>query len=157
MQSSTLFFSEDFCWSRGAVVTMKDISAFLDMRRYENWAHKIGSWKYLSEDLFCQLSHLPQHRGPHFCSPPWTLLRGCWKSVAVAAHGLILVEVDATCQFVADRKFNFSLLLFCKLRGIHTQSLTFFLKFKNWSIIALQYFLLYTHSDSQFLKIIFHL
>ena len=77
--------------------------------------------------------------------------------MAVAAHGLILVEVDATCQFVADRKFNFSLLLFCKLRGIHTQSLTFFLKFKNWSIIALQYFLLYTHSDSQFLKIIFHL
>ena len=27
---------------------MKDFSAFLDMRRYKNWAHKIGSWKYLT-------------------------------------------------------------------------------------------------------------
>ena len=24
-------------------VTMKDFSAFLDMRRYKNWAHKMGS------------------------------------------------------------------------------------------------------------------
>ena len=27
-----------------------------DVRKYNNWAHKVGSWKYLSEDLFCQLS-----------------------------------------------------------------------------------------------------
>ena len=28
-------------------VTMKDFSAFLDMGRYKNWAHKIGSWEHL--------------------------------------------------------------------------------------------------------------
>ena len=29
---------------------MKDFNAFLDMRTYRNWVHKISSWKYLSED-----------------------------------------------------------------------------------------------------------
>ena len=33
---------------------MKDISAFLDMGRYYNWAHKISTCKYLSEELSCQ-------------------------------------------------------------------------------------------------------
>ena len=33
---------------------MKNVSAFLDMRRYKNWADKIGSRKYPSENLFCQ-------------------------------------------------------------------------------------------------------
>ena len=75
-------------------------SAFVDMRRYKNWAHKIGSWKYLSEDLSCQD---PKHRVPHFCSPPWTPFRGCWRSAATVAHDLILVEVDGKRQFVADR------------------------------------------------------
>ena len=36
------------CWSWGTVITLKDFSAFLHMRRYQNWAHKIGSWKYLT-------------------------------------------------------------------------------------------------------------
>ena len=31
-----------------AVIAMEDFSAFLDMRRYKNWAHNIGSWKYLT-------------------------------------------------------------------------------------------------------------
>ena len=43
MQSSTYFFAEGFCQSQGTVVTMKDFSIFLDMRRYKNWAHKIGT------------------------------------------------------------------------------------------------------------------
>ena len=30
------------------VTTMKDFSAFLVVRRYKNWAHKISSWKYLT-------------------------------------------------------------------------------------------------------------
>ena len=47
---------------------MKDFSAFLDMRRCKNWAHKIDSWKYLSEELFCRF--FLEHRGPHLCSPP---------------------------------------------------------------------------------------
>ena len=46
MQSST-FFWEWFYLSRGAVITVKDFSAFIDTRRYKTWAHKIGSWKYL--------------------------------------------------------------------------------------------------------------
>ena len=43
-----IFFGEWFCKSRGAVITMKDFSAFIDMRRYKTWAHKIGSWKYIT-------------------------------------------------------------------------------------------------------------
>ena len=42
MQSST-YFSRRFCLSQGAVVTMKDSGAFLDMRRSENCSHKISS------------------------------------------------------------------------------------------------------------------
>ena len=34
---------------------MKDFIAFLDVRRCKNWARKISSWKYLFEDLFCQI------------------------------------------------------------------------------------------------------
>ena len=44
------------------------------------------------EDLFCQF--FSEHRVPHFCSPPWTSFRGCWKSAATAAHALILVKAD---------------------------------------------------------------
>ena len=36
-------FPEGFCWSQGTVIIMKDFSAFLDMQRYKNWAHKINS------------------------------------------------------------------------------------------------------------------
>lgn len=32
----------------GAVITIKNFYAFLDMRRYKSWAHKIDSWKYLT-------------------------------------------------------------------------------------------------------------
>ena len=41
------FFAEGFCRSWGVVITMKELSDFLD-RKYKNWAHKIGSWKYLT-------------------------------------------------------------------------------------------------------------
>ena len=36
------FFFAGFCYSGGAVITMKDFRDFLDMRRYKNWVHKIG-------------------------------------------------------------------------------------------------------------------
>ena len=42
MQSSSYFFVEDYCWSPGAEVTMKNFSAFLDTRRGKNWAHEIS-------------------------------------------------------------------------------------------------------------------
>ena len=35
---------------------MQDLSVLLDMRSYTIWAHKISSWKYLSDDMFCQFS-----------------------------------------------------------------------------------------------------
>ena len=63
LQSSTYFFVENFCWSwetssshKKQLLHMKDFSAFLDMRRYKNWAHKISSHEYLFEDLPCQFS-----------------------------------------------------------------------------------------------------
>ena len=62
------------------------------MRRYKNWVPKIGSWKHLSKDLFCQF--FPEHRMPHFWSPPWTRFGECWKLEDAAAHDLILVEAD---------------------------------------------------------------
>ena len=43
-----VFFHRRLLLVTGVVVTMKDFSAFLDMERYENWAHKIGCWKYLT-------------------------------------------------------------------------------------------------------------
>ena len=65
------------CWySPGADVTVNDFSAFLDMRRCKNWAHKTISWKYLSTGLFCQF--FPKHRVPHSLSPP-ELLAGVLK------------------------------------------------------------------------------
>ena len=88
------------CYSWGTVIIMKDFSAFLDMGRNKSWAHKISSWKHLSEDLPCQFSS--EHRVPHFCSPPWTPFRGCWRSVAAAAHDLILTEIDGKLQCKVD-------------------------------------------------------
>ena len=75
-------------------------SAFLD-RRGKNWAHKIIYCKYLSEHLFCQF--FPEPRVLHSWSPPWTPLRGCWRSIAAEAPSLILVEVDGKCQLVAAK------------------------------------------------------
>ena len=92
-----LLVSWSFFYSRWTVVTMKDFSACLDMRIYKNWAHKIFSWKYLSEDLSCQFYH--ECTVPHFCSPPWSLLRGCWKSAAASAQDLILVDGDGKCPW----------------------------------------------------------
>ena len=73
---------------------MKDFSVFPDVRRYKNWVHKIDSWKILTIRRLV-LPVLPEHRVPHFCSPPWTPFRGCWRSAAAAAHDLILVELDS--------------------------------------------------------------
>ena len=57
MQSSTFFFffgrkfllvSWSFYKSWETIVTMKDFSAFLDMRRSKNWTNGINSWEYLT-------------------------------------------------------------------------------------------------------------
>ena len=59
MHSRTYFFLQKvFSRSQGAGITMKNFSAFLDLRRYKNWVHKIGSWKHLSGGLFPQSSRV---------------------------------------------------------------------------------------------------
>ena len=68
------------------------------MRRYKNWAHKIGSWKYLTI-WRPVLPVFPRARSASFLLSTWTPFRGCWKSAAAAAHDLILVEVDGKCQW----------------------------------------------------------
>ena len=79
-----------FCQSWETICTMKNFSTFLDMRRYKNWAHKISSWVYLSEDLSWQFSWsrecLISSLYPHS-------FRECWRSAVAAAHDLILLEV----------------------------------------------------------------
>ena len=90
------FFAEGFCYSWGAIITMKDFSAFLDIRRYKNWVCKIGSWKNLSEDLSYQF--FPEHGVLPFFSPPWSF-RECWKPAAAVALDLSLMVVDGNCQW----------------------------------------------------------
>ena len=86
-----------------AVITMKDFSALLDMRRYKNWAHKISSWKYLTiwrPALTVPVpAPQPQPRVPYFCSPPWTPFSGWRRPAAAATHDLTLVEVDGKCPW----------------------------------------------------------
>ena len=81
-------------------VTMKDINAFLDMRRYKNWAQKICSWKCLSEDLSCQA--FPEQNAPSLlstlnsfqgglktssCSSTWfNPCRGRWQVLVASAN-----------------------------------------------------------------------
>ena len=49
LKTQHLFFQRVFtslvnlCYSQELVISVKDISAFLDMRRYTNWAHHIRS------------------------------------------------------------------------------------------------------------------
>ena len=71
------FLQSSTCFGRGlsqeADVTIKDFSAFLDVRRHKTHrAHKI-SWQYPSEGLCCQ--SFPEHREPHSQSPPRTPFR----------------------------------------------------------------------------------
>ena len=76
-------------------------SAFLDMKRCKNWAHKIFSRKYLT----IWRSVLPvfsEHRVPHFSSPPQSPFKRFWRSAVAVAHNLILIEVNSRCQFVGD-------------------------------------------------------
>lgn len=80
---------------RRADVTVHDLSASLDTRRYKEWVHKI-SWKYRT----IWRPVLPVLQVPPSWSPPWTPFRVCWRWAAAAAQGLILIEVAGKCQFV---------------------------------------------------------
>ena len=61
------------------------------MRKYQNWVHKINSWKYLAIWRTVLLV-FPHQKVPHFYSPPWIPFRRCWKSAAT--QDLILIVVD---------------------------------------------------------------
>ena len=94
-------------------VTMMDFSAFLDMRRYKNWAHKISSWDiYLKT---CPTS-FPWAQSASFLVPTLNSFRECWKSAVAAASDLILIEVDDKCQCVVDRSIR-DFLLWGQERG----------------------------------------
>ena len=64
---------------------MKDLSAFLDMKRYKNWAHKISSWKYLIIWRPVYHQFFPEHRVPRFCSLSELLSGRCSKSATAEA------------------------------------------------------------------------
>ena len=103
--STTLFFVHVFLLVVRTVNTLKDFSAFLDMRRYKNWTHKMDSCKYLTIwRPVLPVPHPPAEpdRVPHFCSLHWTPFRRCWKSAASVAHDLILVVVDSEWVNVAQ-------------------------------------------------------
>ena len=89
-------FAEDFASHEGTGITMKEFSAFLDMRRCKNCAPKICSWKYLSEDLFCQFC---QSTSASFGSPLWIPIRWCWRPAATTAGMIYLILVDGKCQW----------------------------------------------------------
>ena len=79
-----LLVSWGLCSSRETAVTMKDFSAFLDLRRFKNWAHKISSWEYLTTWRPALRVPTPPtlNRRLHFCSPLCTPFRGHWRSPA---------------------------------------------------------------------------
>ena len=85
-----LLFFWSLCWSQETVITMKNVSAFLDMRRYKNEAQKISSRKYPTIWRLVLPLLVPNTK----CLLLLSTLRGCWKSAAAAACDLILVEVD---------------------------------------------------------------
>ena len=110
-----IFFQVSGCLVRlllviRTVVTMIYFGILLVMGRYNNWAHKISSWNYLTYLETCSVSSptSSEHRVPHFCSPLWTHFRKCWKSAADLFNQcmiyLILVEVVCKCQFVVDKR-----------------------------------------------------
>ena len=82
-------------------VTLKDFNAFLDRRRYKNWAHKISSSEYLT---IWRLG-LPVFlwaQSTSFLLSTLNSFRRCWRSAGAATHDLVLEEVDGKCQFVVD-------------------------------------------------------
>ena len=80
----------------------------------------MGLWKYLSEDLFCQVFF--QSTNASFLLSTLNSFQGMLKWVAVAAHDLILVEVDG-------RKTSTSALL------TTSKPLTFVDHHKLWKVL----------------------
>ena len=75
-----------------------DFSAFLDMRRHKNWAHKISSWMCLT--LWRPVQPvLPRAQRASFLLSTLNSFQGALKVSSCRAHDLILVEVVGKCQW----------------------------------------------------------
>ena len=118
MESSThFFFAEGFCRSWGVVITMKELSAFLD-GKYKNWAHKIASWKYLT--IWRPVVPVfPRAKSASFLFCTVNSFQGVLKVTGYSSTYWILVEVDGKCQFVVDIiKIDFTyFFLLCKCKN----------------------------------------
>ena len=111
---------------------MKDFSAFLDMRRYRHWAHKISFWKYLTiwrpvlpvfhwaQSTSFLLSTLNSFQGVlkiSRCSSTWfDSWRGRWQVPICSQHILLefLLELYFSPFFPPCLLVSCSNLYFCK-------------------------------------------
>ena len=103
---------------------MKERSVFLDMRICKNWAHKISSWKYLTLLWRPVLPVFPLSTECFIAALyPETPFRGFWKSAAVAAHDLILVEVGEVKLLVAQSCLTLCNPMDCSPPGSYVQGI----------------------------------
>ena len=117
-----------YCSSRGADITVKDFTAFLDVRRCKNWAHKISSWKCRTANLSASFSQSPkyltlgrrswwwvmrstQERQRNFSPPPHSPVS--FQGGAPLAH--LLVSLTGTCSNKSLLIYHFAShwILFC--------------------------------------------
>ena len=83
----THILAEGYCWSQRADVTFNDFTAFLDMRRYKNWAC-IFSWKHLLKTCSVSSSQSTKCLIPDLClnSFQWVLMvsrcSGSWFNLS---------------------------------------------------------------------------
>ena len=76
------------------VTTVKGVSAFLYMRRHNNWL--IELIKSALEIIYLKThpASFPGTQGASFLLSTLNSFRGCWRSAAAAAHDPIFVEAD---------------------------------------------------------------
>ena len=99
------------------VVTMKDFSAFLRIRRYKNGAHKISSWKYLAI-WRPVLPVSPWAQSASFLLSSLNSLQGLLKVSSCSSTWLNPMEIDGKCQFVVDTTSNHIIPL-CVGQALH--------------------------------------
>ena len=80
------------------------------MRRYENWAHKISSWKISEYNYLktCPASFSLSTECIISALHPELFSEGIKGQKSAAAHDLILMEVHGKSQFVVDKGINSS-------------------------------------------------
>ena len=89
-------FVEGFCWPWGAGIPMREFIAFLEMRRYKNWAHKMGSWKYVSRSASFLLSVqgvLKIGSTVHMINP----CRGRWRCQFIVSSSISQLTCKIVC------------------------------------------------------------